>query len=297
MRSSWGQGRDPEPYLYLAPMLALLAVFTYWPLVHTAYLSVVRWNMAPGAAMPFVGLANFATVTSGSLFAAASYNTVIYLAASIPLKVMLPIPIAVFVWSLGGRGAAYRTILFLPTLISFVVVSVVVLWLLNPMGGHVPALLAMAGVAMGNPLADAERAIWLVIGLSSWKVLGFHVLIYVAGLSAIPRDLVEAMRIDGAGDWRILRSLIWPLLGPTTLFVLISTILFTLQQCFTPIDILTQGGPGNGTTNLFYMVYQLAMRSFDIGGGAAGTVMLFALLLLLVAAKFALLDRRVAYDR
>jgi multiple sugar transport system permease protein/sn-glycerol 3-phosphate transport system permease protein len=278
-------------------MLALLAVFTYWPLVHTAYLSVVRWNMAPGAAMPFVGLANFATVTSGSLFAAASYNTVIYLAASIPLKVMLPIPIAVFVWSLGGRGAAYRTILFLPTLISFVVVSVVVLWLLNPMGGHVPALLAMAGVAMGNPLADAERAIWLVIGLSSWKVLGFHVLIYVAGLSAIPRDLVEAMRIDGAGDWRILRSLIWPLLGPTTLFVLISTILFTLQQCFTPIDILTQGGPSNGTTNLFYMVYQLAMRSFDIGGGAAGTVMLFALLLLLVAAKFALLDRRVAYDR
>jgi multiple sugar transport system permease protein/sn-glycerol 3-phosphate transport system permease protein len=297
MRSSWGQGRDPEPYLYLAPMLALLAVFTYWPLVHTAYLSVVRWNMAPGAAMPFVGLANFATVTSGSLFAAASYNTVIYLAASIPLKVMLPIPIAVFVWSLGGRGAAYRTILFLPTLISFVVVSVVVLWLLNPMGGHVPALLAMAGVAMGNPLADAERAIWLVIGLSSWKVLGFHVLIYVAGLSAIPRDLVEAMRIDGAGDWRILRSLIWPLLGPTTLFVLISTILFTLQQCFTPIDILTQGGPSNGTTNLFYMVYQLAMRSFDIGGGAAGTVMLFALLLLLVAAKFALLDRRVAYER
>ena len=297
MRSSWGQGRDPEPYLYLAPMLALLAVFTYWPLVHTAYLSVVRWNMAPGAAMPFVGLANFASVTSGSLFAAASYNTVIYLAASIPLKVLLPIPIAVFVWSLGGRGAAYRTILFLPTLISFVVVSVVVLWLLNPMGGHVPALLAMAGVAMGNPLADAERAIWLVIGLSSWKVLGFHVLIYVAGLSAIPRDLVEAMRIDGAGDWRILRSLIWPLLGPTTLFVLISTILFTLQQCFTPIDILTQGGPSNGTTNLFYMVYQLAMRSFDIGGGAAGTVMLFALLLLLVAAKFALLDRRVAYDR
>ena len=156
---------------------------------------------------------------------------------------------------------------------------------------------AMAGVAMGNPLADAERAIWLVIGLSSWKVLGFHVLIYVAGLSAIPRDLVEAMRIDGAGDWRILRSLIWPLLGPTTLFVLISTILFTLQQCFTPIDILTQGGPSNGTTNLFYMVYQLAMRSFDIGGGAAGTVMLFALLLLLVAAKFALLDRRVAYER
>ncbi len=297
MRSSWGQGRDPEPYLYLAPMLALLAVFTYWPLVHTAYLSVVRWNMAPGAAMPFVGLANFATVTSGSLFAAASYNTVIYLAASIPLKVMLPIPIAVFVWSLGGRGAAYRTILFLPTLISFVVVSVVVLWLLNPMGGHVPALLAMAGVAMGTPLAAAARAIWLVIGLSSWKVLGFHVLIYVAGLSAIPRDLVEAMRIDGAGDWRILRSLIWPLLGPTTLFVLISTILFTLQQCFTPIDILTQGGPSNGTTNLFYMVYQLAMRSFDIGGGAAGTVMLFALLLLLVAAKFALLDRRVAYDR
>jgi ABC-type sugar transport system permease subunit len=297
MKTSRPAPRDPAPYLYLAPMLALLAVFTYWPLLQTAYLSVVRWNMAPGAAMPFVGLANFEAVAASRLFVAASVNTVVYLVAAVPLKVLLPIPIAVFLWSLGPRGTVYRTILFLPTLISFVVVSVVVLWLLNPMGGHVPTLFAMVGVAIGNPLTDVDRAIWVVIGLSSWKVLGFHVLIYIAGLSAIPRELVEAMRIDGAGDWRILRSLIWPLLGPTTLFVLISTVVFTLQQCFTPIDILTQGGPGNGTTNLFYMVYQLAMRSFDVGGGAAGTVMLFALLLALIAAKFMLLDRRVVYER
>jgi multiple sugar transport system permease protein/sn-glycerol 3-phosphate transport system permease protein len=278
-------------------MVLLLAAFTYWPLVHTAYLSVVRWNLAPGAGMPFVGVANYEAVVSSTLFAAAAWNTAVYLAASIPLKVVLPIPIAVFLWSLGSRGAVYRTVLFLPTLVSFVVVSVVVLWLVNPLGGHVPTLLAMAGIAMGNPLTDADRAIWLVIGLSSWKVLGFHVLIYVAGLSTIPKEHVEAMRIDGASDWQVMRDLIWPMLAPSTLFVLISTIIFTLQQVFTPIDILTEGGPSNGTTNLFYMVYQLALRSFDVGGGAAGTVILFAGLLVLVWAKFRLLDRRVEYDR
>jgi multiple sugar transport system permease protein/sn-glycerol 3-phosphate transport system permease protein len=285
------------PALYLAPMVVLLALFTYWPLIHTVWLSMVKWSLVPGRPSVFVGADNFAAVVASPLFEAAAWNTALYLVASIPLKVILPIPIAVFLWSLGPRGHVYRTVLFLPTLISFVVVSVVVLWLLNPMGGHVPTLLRMVGIAMGNPLTDAHAAIWVVIGLSAWKVMGFHVLIYLAGLASIPRDNIEAMRIDGASDWQVLRDLIWPLLAPTTLFVLISTIIFTLQQTFTPIDILTEGGPQNGTTNLFYLVYQLAMRSFDVGQGAAGTVMLFAGLLVLIWAKFRLLDRRVEYDR
>jgi ABC-type sugar transport system permease subunit len=285
------------PALYLAPMVLLLALFTYWPLIQTVFFSVMKWSLIPGRPSTFVGGDNFVAVVNNPLFEAAAWNTVIYLVAAIPLKVILPIPIAIFLWSIGPRGHVYRTVLFLPTLISFVVISVVVLWLLNPLGGHVPSVLRLVGIAMGNPLTDADAAIWVVIGLSAWKVLGFHVLIYLAGLASVPRDYIEAMRIDGASDWQVVRDLLWPLLAPTTLFVLISTVIFTLQQTFTPIDILTEGGPQNGTTNLFYLVYQLAMRSFDIGQGAAGTVLLFGGLLVLIWAKFRLLDRRVEYDR
>ncbi|HEY8359386.1 MAG TPA: sugar ABC transporter permease [Ramlibacter sp.] len=285
------------PWLYLAPTLTLLAVFTYWPLFHTAYLSLVEWNLNPGQQAQFVGLANYSRVAGSSLFQAALGNTLIYLAASIPLKVLLPIPIAVFLWSLGGKGHLYRALLFLPTLISFVVVGVAVMWILNPIFGYAKQYALMVGIKMPNLMANPDTAIWVIIVISSWKVLGFNVLLYLAGLASINRDYVEAMRMDGAGDGTIFARLIWPLLTPTLMFVLISTLIFTMQQVFTPIDLLTQGGPSNSTTNLFYMVYQYSFVTFDVGGGAAGTVMLFSLLMALALLQIRLLDRRVQYKQ
>jgi len=285
------------PWLFLAPLLVPLALFVYWPLLHTFFLSFVRWNLQPGVPLEFVGLSNYGGVIASTLFADAGWNSLIYVLAAIPLKVLLPLPVAVFIWSLGNAGGWYRTVLFLPTLISFVIVAVVVGWMLNPIAGHVAALLASVGGGFGNPLAAPDGAIVTIILLSGWKVFGFNVLLYLAGLASIRRDLIEAMRLDGAGDWTILRRLIWPLLTPTTFFVLIATVVFSLQQVFTPIDILTEGGPENGTTNFFYMVYQLAFRTFDIGRGAAGTVLLFGLLLVITLIKLRALDKRVHYQQ
>ncbi|HTO27221.1 MAG TPA: sugar ABC transporter permease, partial [Devosia sp.] len=237
------------PWLYLAPTLTLLAVFTYWPLFHTAYLSLVEWNLNPGQPAQFVGLDNYSRVAGSNLFKAALGNTLVYLAAAIPLKVLLPIPIAVFLWSLAGKGHIYRAVLFLPTLISFVVVGVAVMWILNPIFGYAKQYAALAGINMPNLMASSDTAIWVIIVISSWKVLGFNVLLYLAGLASINRDYIEAMRMDGAGDGTIFVRLIWPLLTPTLMFVLISTLIFTMQQVFTPIDLLTQGGPSNSTTN------------------------------------------------
>lgn len=285
------------PWLYLAPTLLLLAVFTYWPLLHTAYLSLIEWNLNPGQPATFVGLDNYRRVAGSNLFQAALGNTLIYLAASIPLKVLLPIPIAVFLWSLGSKGHFYRAVLFLPTLISFVVVGVAVMWILNPIFGYAKQYAAMIGINMPNLMASPDTAIWVIIAVSSWKVLGFNVLLYLAGLASINRDYIEAMRMDGAGDHTIFFRLIWPLLTPTLMFVLISTLIFTMQQVFTPIDLMTQGGPSNSTTSLFYMVYQYSFVTFDVGGGAAGTVMLFALLMVMALVQIRLLDRRVQYKQ
>lgn len=288
--------RVSPAWFYLAPLLVLLALFTYWPLVHTAILSLMRWNLNPDMPMRFEGTANYARLLASPLFHDALGNTAIYLLASIPLKVLLPLPVAVLMWALGAKGAVYRTILFLPMLVSFVVVSVVFLWLLSPIGGLLPALAAWVGLPIGNPLAMPEPALATILLISTWKVLGFNALIYAAGLTRIDRHQIEAMRLDGAGDLTLFRHLIWPLLLPTTFFVLVSTILFSLQQVFTPIDILTGGGPSNGTTNLFYMVYQLSFRSFDVGQGAAGTVLLFGLLAAATLLKLGFLERRVHYD-
>ena len=285
------------PFLYLAPMIVLLAVFTYWPLLHTIYLSFVQWNMNPDQPMRWVGMANYRGIFNSPLFDAAFRNTLIYIIASIPLKVLLPIPIAIFVWTLGTRGQVYRALLFLPTLFSFTVVAVVFLWMLNPIGGHFVQIARLLGGQWPNVLTDPDLAIWTILLISTWKVIGFNTLLYVAGLASINRDYVEAMRLDGASDWRLVRHLLWPLLTPTTLFVLISTVIFAIQQVFTPIDIMTEGGPQNGTTNLFYMVYQYAFRTFNVGFGAAGTVIIFAFLLAITLLKMRTLDRHVQYQQ
>ena len=285
------------PFLYLAPMIVLLAVFTYWPLLHTIYLSFVQWNMNPDQPMRWVGTANYRGIFNSPLFDAAFRNTLIYIIASIPLKVLLPIPFAIFVWTLGTRGQVYRALLFLPTLFSFTVVAVVFLWMLNPIGGHFVQIARLLGGQWPNVLTDPDLAIWTILLISTWKVIGFNTLLDVAGLASINRDYVEAMRLDGASDWRLVRHLLWPLLTPTTLFVLISTVIFAIQQVFTPIDIMTEGGPQNGTTNLFYMVYQYAFRTFNVGFGAAGTVIIFAFLLAITLLKMRTLDRHVQYQQ
>lgn len=289
--------RAATPYIWLAPMIVLLGLFTYWPFLHTILLSVTEWNLNPGVPARFVGADNYAGLVDNPLFVDALRNTAIYIAGSIPLKVLLPIPVAVFLWSLGAHGHAYRAVIFLPTLISFVVVSVVFLWMLNPIFGHAKQAFALAGIDLPNVLADPDSALWTILAISTWKILGFNTLLYIAGLSSISRDHIEAMRMDGAGDLALLRHLIWPLLTPTTFFVLVATVIFSIQQVFTPIDIMTEGGPANGTTNLFYMVYQYTFVVFNVGYGAAGTVLLFALIFAVTLVKVRLLDRHVHYER
>jgi multiple sugar transport system permease protein/sn-glycerol 3-phosphate transport system permease protein len=289
------RGHALAPYLYAAPLLGLILLFTYWPLFSTFGLSLERWNLNPDEPVRFVGAENFQRLFGGELFRDAALNTAWYLLAALPLLVLLPIPVAIAIWALGRSAMIYRTLLFLPTLLSFVVISIAFVFLLNPLGGAVPAALAWLGFGEVNPLADPLAAFWTILAIASWKVLGFNVLIYLAGLSRIRSELIDAMRVDGASAAQIVRHLVWPLLTPSAFLVLVSTVIFTMQQVFTPIDILTGGGPRNGTTNLFYMVYQLTFRSFDMGQGAAGTVLIFILLLGLTLLKFAVLDRRVHY--
>lgn len=289
--------REPwswRPYAYLAPLLVLLGLFTYWPLVQTFWLSVHRLN--PGAPADFVGLANFSGVFDNAQFRDAAMNSLVYVFASIPLKVLFPLPIAFFLWSMAPRIAAvHKAVLFVPTLLSFVVVAVVWIWMLNPVAGFLQTIIGSVGLQMPPLLSESGRAIWVILGVATWKILGFNVLLYVAGLASINGSLIEAMRMDGAGDWTIFRRLILPLLSPTIFFVLISTTVYAIQQVFTPIDIMTQGGPANATTNLFYIAFQYTFESFNIGFASAAVALLFLAIGFLMVIKIAVVERHVHY--
>lgn len=283
-----------RPYLYLLPLIALMGLFTYWPLIETIKLSVLRLN--PGGPPDFVGLSNYRGLFAHAQFGDAVMNSIIYIVAAIPLKVFLPLPVAIFIWLIAYRWAeTYKIILFIPTLLSFVVIAVVWIWMLNPIAGFIQIAVKPIGLAMPNLLSDADRAIGVIIGVSAWKILGFNVLLYLAGLSAINRDLIEAMRVDGASDLTIGRRLIVPLLSPTIFFVLISTVVFAIQQVFTPIDVMTRGGPANATTNLFYIAFQYTFESFNIGYASAAVTVLFVAIGALLVAKLVFLERHVHY--
>lgn len=284
------------PLALLAPTILLLGIFVYWPLIYTVYLSMVDWNFVDDS-KDFVGFENYTGIVGSTLFNDAARNTVLYVLGSIPLKVLLPIPIAIAIWGISRRvGDVYKTIIFLPTLISFVVVAIAFSWLLNPFMGIVGEMLRLVGLRMPAVFTDADVALWGILGISTWKIIGFNTLLYLAGLATINRDYVEAMRVDGASDASIFRHLIWPMLTPTTFFVAVATVIFSLQQVFTPIDVLTQGGPSNSTTNLFYMVYQYAFVTFNVGFGSAGTVMLFVLMIIITLLKIKAFERWVHYQ-
>ena len=286
---------DLRPAVFLGPLVVLMGVFVYWPVVATIYLAFFK--IGAGGISKFVGVDNFVAVFSNLQFYDAVINTFIYILVSLPLKTLLPIPLAIFLWATGRRvGDIYKSVLFVPTLLSFLVVSVVWIWILNPVAGLLQSVIRPFGLQLSPLLSDASTAIYVIVGVSTWKVLGYNVLLYLAGLSSIGADYIEAMRMDGAGDWTIVRRLIVPLLSPTIYFVAVSTAIFTTQQVVTPIDAMTQGGPLNATTNVFYVVYQFMFQSFNVGYAAAGAVVVIAVVGVAAAIQMVWFGRRVHYS-
>jgi ABC-type sugar transport system permease subunit len=281
-------------YLYLSPLIVTLGLFTYWPLLQTFYLSFVRFN--PDTWPTAVGFDNYAGVFGNAQFRDASRNSLVYIVAAVPLQVLLPIPVACFLWTMPPRMAdLHKTILFDPALLSFVVVAIVWIWMLNPVAGFLQTILEPLGIKMPALLSNADTAIFVIIGVSMWKILGFNALLYLAGLAVINRDLIDAMRVDGAGDGTIFRRLIVPLLSPTIFFVLISSVVFAIQHVFTPIDVMTRGGPASATTNLFYIAYQYTFESFNIGFASAAVTLLFGLIGGLILLQLGVIERYVHY--
>lgn len=284
------------PYTFVAPVLLLIALFIFWPLVYSFYLSTLQWNFVRPE-RTFVGLENFAQLPQDPRFVQAGENTVLYVLALVPIQVFLPLALALLLWPIRRSRAqtTYRITLFAPTVISFAVAALVWMWILSPLQGILNQAIVALGGSSVSWLSDPNTAIWAVIGVSAWKVMGFNLLLYMAALEAVPQDYVEAASLDGADGWQLTRYIRWPLISPTFFFVLVTTVIFVNDEVFGAINVMTNGGPFERTTNIVYYLFEQAFRYFQIGAASAVALVLFFGVVALTWLQFRFVERRVHY--
>lgn len=288
------RGAALVPYLYAAPALFFLGVFVYWPILYSAWLSLHEWDFLR-ADRPFVGLANYKGLLASPEALNSLEVTLVFVLLSVPPRLVLALLLAQALMRETPFRRFVRSALFLPVVTSSVAVAIVWSWLLATDIGLIN--LALAGLGLGRVpwLSSTATAIVALAMVNIWKQLGYDLVIFVAGLKAIPVEYQEAAMLDGAGRWARLRWITLPLLMPTTFFLLVVAVIDSFQV-FTLVNVMTQGGPAYSTDVVANLLYRTSFVYFDIGRGAALAILLLVLLMALTWLKFATIGRRVHYE-
>jgi multiple sugar transport system permease protein len=280
--------REWTAYLFLAPGLVLFSIFTVFALGFAFYLTFHEWSIIEPD-KPFVGLDNYKDMIQDERFRRSIFNTLYFTGASVPLGMIVGLGIALLLnQPLRGRGIL-RTLYFLPVVTPFVVVSIIWKWLYNGDFGLFNYYLLKTHL-IHEPLAwlaDKQLAMPAVVLMTVWTSVGFSMVVYLAGLQAIPEELYEASRVDGAGSWARLRHITLPLLAPTTLFLLVMGIIGSFQV-FTQIFVMTSGGPVDRTTTMVFFIYESAFKFYEMGYASTLAFLLFLMLLAFTALQLRL---------
>jgi len=282
------------PYALLAPQLVVTLIFFIWPSLQ-ALLMAFQEQDPFGLSVRFVWFDNFVMVLTDPEY----YNTLVrtlVFATAVTLLAMVPaLLLALAADALLRARSAYTTALMIPYAIAPAIAGVLWLFMFNPAIGVVAHTLQVLGLDW-NPTLDGNDAMLLVIMASAWKQVAYNFLFFLAGLQSIPRSLLEAAAIDGAGPWRRFRTIVFPLLSPTTFFLLVVGLVYAFFDTFGVIHAVTAGGPATDTTTLVYKVYTDGMIALDLGGSAAQSVLLMLMVIGLTTLQFRFLERRVHYS-
>ncbi|GIF52370.1 sugar ABC transporter permease [Asanoa ferruginea] len=283
--------RERSAYGFLAPGLILFSIFTVFALGFAFYLTFREWNILEPE-KPFIGLQNYQDLVHDKDFGRSIINTAYFTGASVPLGMLVGLCVALLLnQPIRGRGLL-RTLYFLPTVTPFVVAAIIWKWLYNGDFGLFNYYLLKTHL-ITEPLvwlSDKNLAMPAVVLMSVWTSVGFSMVVYLAALQAIPNDLYEAARIDGAGAWARLRYVTWPMLRPSTLFLMVMGIIGSFQV-FTQIYIMTSGGPLNRTTTMVYYIYEAAFKFYEMGYASTLAYALFLMLLVFTALQLRLYRR------
>lgn len=290
----WG---GATPFLYLAPAFLTLTLFVYWPVLQSIHLSFHDWNLIKAEGR-FVGLENYLSLLSDPFYYRLLWQSGLYTLLALVGNFLFPVALALLTLQFSRKEAdIYQAILFTPTVVAASVASLIWMWFYLPAGGPLSAILKSLGLPPVGLLSNPDWALPAVAVVSNWKFLGFHYLIALAGLKAIPKDYLEAAQIDGASGFRLLRWVLLPLFSPTALYLFLSTLIQALESAFIPIEILTLGGPDGATSNLLYQVYLDGFRFFRVGIASAQSVLLLLLMSGFVFWQLRLMEQRVHYEK
>jgi sn-glycerol 3-phosphate transport system permease protein len=281
------------PYLLLAPQLAITIIFFYLPASQALRQSFFIED-AFGTSSDFVGLENYRYVFSDPSYYKAIATTAIFAAAVTVCSLSFALLFAVMADREIKGATVYRTLLIWPYAVAPAIAGVLFIFLFQPSLGILARGLTALGVDW-NPLLDGRQALTLVIVAATWKQISYNFLFFLAGLQAIPKSLIEAAAIDGARPWRRFFTIIFPLLSPTTFFLIAVNIVYVFFDTFGIIDAVTGGGPAQATQTLVYKVYSDGRLGGDLGGSAAQSVILMLIVVALTSLQFRFVERKVTY--
>ena len=293
---SLGQRRAIWAYIFLLIPLSFFITIRFAPTLFAMSVSLFRWDIL-SSKKPWMGLKNYETLFADPVFWQSLTNTLLYVALSVPLQLVSGLFFALLLQAGARWRGFFRALYFIPFVTSTVAISWVWRWIYEPTFGPLNKLLAVAGLPEQKFLASPDQALASIVVAIVWQALGFYVIIFLAGLEAIPHDFYEAAKIDGARAWDLFRHITLPLLNPTIVFL---TVIGTINaiQVFTQVLNMSfqgMGGPLNSTKSLVLFIYQQAFKSFKMGYASAGTVVLFGLILVITIIQLRVTTRRVEY--
>ncbi len=281
------------PWVLVAPQLAITLIFFYWPAAQ-ALLQSVMMDAPFGGSLEFVGLDNFRQLFNDPDYLASFRTTAIFSILVAVCGLSISLLLAVMANRVVRGERFYKTLLIWPYAVAPVVAGVLWVFMFASPMGVIAFWLQAIGINW-NHLLNSNHAMTLIIIAAVWKQISYNFLFFLAGLQSIPKSLIEAAAIDGASPWRRFWTIVFPLLSPTTFFLLVINVVYSFFDTFGIIDATTKGGPGKDTSILVYKVYYDGFKAMDMGGSAAQSVILMAIVVTLTVIQFRFVEKKVQY--
>ena len=286
-RSAW------LPWLLVAPQMAIVLIFFFWPAAQALWQSLLQQD-AFGASTEFVGLENFGRLWNDTSYLASFKTTAVFSVLVSVVGLSVSLLLATMANRVIRGSMVYKTLLIWPYAVAPVVAGVLWLFMFASPMGVVAWALRQLGIDW-NHLLNANHAMALIVIAAVWKQISYNFLFFLAGLQSIPKSLIEAAAIDGAGPWRRFWTITFPLLSPTTFFLLVINVVYAFFDTFAIVDATTHGGPGKETAILVYKVYYDGFKALDMGSSAAQSVVLMAIVIALTVVQFRFIEKKVQY--
>ena len=284
---------SPLPYLLVAPQIIITIIFFIWPASQAMYQSLLIED-AFGLSQEFVWFENFEYLAQDEQYLGTFWRTIFFSICVASLSMGFALLLAGFADRVVRGALAYRTLLIWPYAVAPVLAGALWMFMFNPTLGIFPYILELIGYDWNHYL-NGHQAMFLVILAAAWKQVAYNFLFYLAAMQSIPRSIIEAAAIDGAGPMRRFWTIIFPLLSPTTFFLLVVNAVYAFFDTFGIIHAVTQGGPANATSILVYKVYNDGFVGLDLGSSAAQSVILMVLVISMTVVQFRFIEKRVQY--